>query len=75
MGKIKIAPSTDEIRLSGDEVSTDFPCKIIYRAEGLSKFKDNYVIEAFKTAIALASRKWQLERCLNDFFGLKGVVE
>lgn len=72
---VKIAPTCDEIIIAGDTVSTEFAGGISYTAEGLSLFKEDIVKQAFSTAIALASRPWQIEDSLNSFFRLKGSVK
>ena len=74
METIKIAPSHDEVIIEGNEVRTDFAGGIVYRAEGLGKFKDEYIKASFCTAIALASKKWQLEDILNSHFCLNGEI-
>lgn len=73
--KIKIAPDANECTVSGDEVRTDFAGGVVYRAEGLSKFKDEYIIESFRTAIAICGKRWVMQDLLNNHFGLNGVVE
>ena len=72
---IKIAPDVNECTVSGDEVRTDFNGGVVYRAEGLSKFKEEYIIESFRTAIAMCGKRWVMQDLLNKHFGLNGVVE
>lgn len=75
MKTIKIAPEMDEIQVSANEVRTDFAGGIVYRAEGLNKYKEEYIKEAFMSAVAIVGKRWHLEQLLNDFLGLQGHVE
>lgn len=76
MGKsIQIAPYADEISVSGNEMRTDFAGGIVYRAEGLNRYEENSLKECFSMAIALCSKRWQLEELLNRHLQLKGVIE
>lgn len=71
---IQIAPYDSEITIEGDTVSTSFAGGIKYTAPGLEMFKEQVVKTAFSIAIALASKPWQIEKALNDFFQRKGTV-
>lgn len=75
MAKIKIAPHADEISVSGNEMRTDFAGGIVYRAEGLDRYEENSLKKCFSMAIALCSKRWQLEELLNEHLKLKGVIE
>ena len=75
MKTIKIAPSANECTVSGNEVRTDFAGGIVYRAEGLSNYKTEYIIECFCTAIAICGKRWVLQDLLNAHLHLDGVVE
>ena len=76
MKTIKIAPNAEEVFVEGNEVRTDFAGGIVYRANGLTeRFKESFIIECFRYAIALSSKRWQLQEILNNHFQLDGVVE
>ena len=72
--KIQIAPYPDEITLSGNEIRTDFAGGITYKADGLEKYDQDFLKEAFSTAIAVSGRRWYLEKVLNDYLHLKGTI-
>jgi hypothetical protein len=72
---IKIAPNLDEIEVGANYVSTEWNGGIRYEAEGLDRYKEDYLKQCFSTAIAMSGRRWQLEAMLNDHLGLKGVVK
>ena len=71
---IKIAPNVNEVSVVGNEIRTDFAGGIVYKADGIEKYKDEYLVEVFRTAIAITSRMDQLEWILNGYLGLKGMV-
>lgn len=73
-GTIQIAPGDSEITIEGSTVSTSFAGGIKYTAQGLEYFKEAVVRAAFRTAIAISCKPWQVEEALNDFFRLKGKV-
>ena len=75
MKTIKIAPNLDEIEVGANYVSTEWNGGIRYEAEGLDRYKEDYLKQCFSTAIAMSSKPWQLERMLNECLGLKGVVK
>lgn len=72
---VQIAPYDDEITISGNTVSTEFAGGIKYTAKGLELFKEEVVKSAFSVAIAMASKRWELEEFLNEYFRLDGKVE
>lgn len=72
---IKIAPDIEEITIEGDVMHTDFAGGITYTAEGMGlMYKDTFLKCAFQEAIALASKRWILEQCLNDYLHLNGKI-
>lgn len=75
MKTIQIAPYLDEIEVGADYIRTDWNGGIRYEAQGLDRYKEEYLKECFSTAIALSGRRWQLEAVLNDHLGLNGVVK
>ena len=75
MKTIKIAPDVNECTVSGNEVRTDFAGGVVYRAEGLCNYKPEYVIECFRTAIAMCGKRWVMQDLLNTHLHLDGVVE
>lgn len=72
---IQIAPNLDEVEVGANYVSTEWNGGIRYEAEGLDRYKEDYLKQCFSTAIAMSGRRWQLEALLNDHLGLKGVVK
>lgn len=77
MKSIKIAPSIDEIVVTDTEISTDWNGGNKYSGEiaELRKiYKDDWMKKQFATAIAFTSHPWQLERLLNDYFGINGKI-
>lgn len=72
---IQIAPYDHEIKVEGDVVSTEFAGGIKYTAKGLSEYDENDIKKCFSTAIAMASKRWQLEMMLNECFKLNGKIE
>lgn len=75
MKTIQIAPRMDEIQVQGNEIRTDFAGGVTYTAEGLRKYRDEYLKDAFRQAIALCSKRWQIEQLLNDFLHLEGKID
>ena len=71
---IKIAPDVNEVSVVGNEIRTDFAGGIVYKAVGLERYNDEYLVEVFRTAIAITSRMDQLEWILNGYLGMKGMV-
>ena len=71
---IKIAPSDEEIIIEGNEIRTDFAGGIVYRAKGLSKYKDEYLKWMFASAIAMLSYKDQVGEALNRELHLNGKI-
>lgn len=72
--KIQIAPRADQITITENSIHTNWNGGITYKAEGLSKYKDDYLKETFSTAIFLVSKRWQLEELLNNHLNLKGTI-
>lgn len=72
---IKIAPDSDEITIIKNEMYTDFGGGIRYIARGLNKYTEEYLKWIFGSCIAMCSKRWQIEECLNRELGLKGRVE
>ena len=72
---IQIAPYDHEIKVEGDVVSTEFAGGIKYTAKGLSQYRVEDIKKCFSTAIAMASKRWQLEMMLNECFELNGKIE
>lgn len=75
MKAIKIAPSTDEIEVTENSISTKFSGGITYTTNGLSNFKDEYLKEVFSAAIAMSSKRWKIEYILDKTLNLKGSVK
>lgn len=71
---IKIAPSDEEIVITGDEIRTDFAGGIVYRARGLGKYREEYLKWMFASAIAMSSYKDQVCELLNLELHLKGKI-
>ena len=71
---IQIAPDMNEIKVRGNKVHTDFAGGITYQAEGLQNYKAKYVKECFQTAIALSSKRHQLEWTMNEHLKLQGKI-
>lgn len=74
MKTIQIAPHMNEIEVNGNQIHTNFAGGVTYTAEGLEKYKDEFLKDAFRQAIALCSKRWQIEELLNDFLHLDGKV-
>lgn len=72
--KIRIAPAMAEIRVGANTISTDFAGGITYTAEGIDKYKEDYLKECFAWGVALCSKRWQLEDLLNAHFNLNGRI-
>lgn len=72
--KIKIAPDIHEIKVRGNKVHTDFAGGITYQAEGLQNYKAKYVKECFQAAIALSSKRHQIEWTMNEHLKLQGKI-
>ena len=71
---IQIAPYANEISVSGNTIHTDFAGGITYTAEGLDQYEENSLKSCFSTAIALSSKRWQLERLFNETLKLNGKI-
>ena len=65
----------EEIVVTDNSISTTFQGGITYTADGLNKYKENYLKQCFATAIAFASKRWQLEEMLNNHLNLNGKIE
>lgn len=74
-GTIRIAPTAEEITITDDYIFADFAGGIKYTAEGLDKYKHDYLKACFSTAIALCSKRWQIEDILNGHLKLNGKIE
>ena len=72
--RIKIAPNLDEIEVGANYVQTDWNGGIRYEAEGLDRYKEDYLKQCFSTAIAMSGRRWQLEQMLNNHLNVEGRV-
>lgn len=72
---IQIAPYSNEITIDGNTMHTDFAGGITYTAEGLDQYEHESLKECFSTAIALCSKRWQLEQVLNETLKLNGKIE
>lgn len=74
---IQIAPKKDEVFYNEENSSiyTSFAGGITYVAENLYyKYNKDYLCECFQTAIALTSRREQLEYLMNKHLNLNGRV-
>lgn len=75
---IKIAPDLDEVFVSDTSIWTKWNGGVEYCA-ALRPLRilhgDLYLMENFRTAIALCSKPWQVERLLNDFFHVNGSIQ
>ena len=71
---IQIAPYPNEIEVGANYVKTEWNDGIRYEAEGLERYKEDYLKQCFSTAIAMSGRRWQLEAMLNECLGLEGRV-
>lgn len=74
MKTIQIAPYAHEIEVGANYVKTEWNGGICYEADGLDQYKEAGLKECFSTAIALSSKKWQLERIMNECLNLNGRV-
>lgn len=74
MKTIQIAPYSHEVEVGANYVKTEWNGGIRYEAEGLDRYKEDYLKQCFSTAIALSSKKWQLERIMNECLNLNGRV-
>lgn len=73
--KIQIAPYKEDVRVEDNRITTDFSGGITYEADNLTViYKDAYLIEVFITAIAMTSRKYQLQSLMNETLHLSGRV-
>lgn len=72
---IKIAPDYDEITVTDNEICTDYAHGIRYIAEGLDRYSERYLKEMFRACIAMLSKRWQIEECMNRNLGLSGKIE
>lgn len=71
---IKIAPDVNEVSVVGNEIRTDFAGGIVYKADGIEKYKDEYLIKVFCMAIALSDHQGNLEWILNGHLGVSGRI-
>lgn len=71
---IKIAPDVNEVSVVGNEIRTDFAGGIVYKADGIEKYKDEYLVEVFRTAIALSGHQGHMEWILNGQLGVSGRI-
>ena len=77
MKTIKIAPDLDEIYINDEKICTEWNYGIEYSGPiGTIRemYKDEWIKKQFQTAIAICSKSWQLEKVLNDYFGIKGKI-
>jgi len=72
--KIQIAPYPEEITVSENEMTTTFAGGITYKAEGLSRYNEDFLKETFSMAIAVSGRRWYLEQVLNEHLHLNGTI-
>ena len=75
MKTIQIAPNAEQIVVTETAIHTNWNGGITYTAEGLDRYKADYLRECFSTAIALCPKRWQVEDILNRHLGLAGKIE
>lgn len=78
MKTIQIAPYRDDCRIEGRKIigAMDGRTLVFELPEGFrmprSKDAQGTMVSIFCEAIALSSRPWQVERLLNDHWGIEG---
>lgn len=71
----KDTPCSDEIRVSGSRVWTEWMCGIAYRAPGLENFPEEDVRKTFVAALACYRSVSAIASYMNVMFGLDGEME
>lgn len=75
MRKIKIAPNRNEVRVTDYEISTEWhnkPCYMGDFRELRAKYGDEWLADAFSTALAMSSYSRQAEAMLNAVLRIEG---
>ena len=74
---IQIAPYGTQIEFTENSIKTDWNGGIEYICpiqDLLSVYTGKYLRQCFSEAIALSSKKHQLERLLNEHFNINGKI-
>lgn len=76
MRTIKIAPDASECRVVGNEVIAEFNGRtLVYQIPSdieVWSIHHALLIENLRNAIAMSSKPWQVERMLNEHYGING---
>jgi hypothetical protein len=78
---IKIAPNMEEITITERAITTEWSDGITYECSeaDMSYLRQTYtewaLKKAFQTAIALASKPWNIKQMLNTYFRVDGWVK
>jgi len=72
---IQIAPTAEQIVVTDTAIHTNWNGGITYTAEGLNRYTADYLKESFAMAIALCSKRWQVQDLLNAHLHLNGIIE
>ncbi len=79
-GEIEIAPGIENISVTETSITTEWNGGITYEVgkpimDRLKEiYTENNLKDSMNQAIAFSSKPWQLERLLNDYFGVKGKI-
>lgn len=72
---ISIAPKNEEIKVGRDFIFTSWNGGLRYQASGLGDiFQEDYLKQCFSAAIAMSSKRWQVEYLLNKTLGVEGKI-
>lgn len=76
MRTIKIAPDASECKVVGNDVIGKFNGRtLVYQIPNdieVYGYHHENLIENFRAAIAMSSKPWQVERMLNEHYGING---
>lgn len=76
MKTIQIAPKATDCKVVGNEIIGKWNGRtLVYTIPSdveVYDYQHPYLIRTFCTAIALSSKPWQVERALNEYYGING---
>lgn len=76
MKTIQIAPNSADCKVIGNEIIGSMNGRTLVYAipfdVEIYSYQREYLIHSFCEAIALSSKQWQVEKLLNDHFGVNG---
>lgn len=76
MKTIQIAPKKSDCKVVGNEIIGKWNGRtLVYAIPSdveVYSYQHESLIKAFRTAIALSSKPWQVELALNNYYGING---